>query len=73
MGSDQLRKGANVHGEWGFHRASMGCRAFSVPFNRAASMADNLEFLREMLGELRRWAPACLLHRLHADERCCAW
>lgn len=33
------------------------CRAFSVPFNRAASLADNLDFLRDILGELRRWAP----------------
>ena len=36
-------------------------RAFSVPFNRAASVADNLEFLRDMLGELRRCALICCL------------
>lgn len=32
----------------------MPCRAFRVSFSRAASLGDNLDFLRDMLKELRK-------------------
>ncbi len=51
------------------HATLPKCRAFSYQFSKAASIGENIEFLRGMLTRLQRWV--CTAHARPAFVCCC--